>query len=173
LPGAAAGPSEVIDVQLQGGMPLGDLLQRRHVSPGQETDGQSRLLARRPEPVERAIGPPRLLVRLVEGEPEPEHARPLAPAGDDALALRALEVEVPEDAELGGVLAHRFDGEHVDGLAERAGRVDHRAIDAGRGHLGERVVDRVRGDLAMVRAHLAVLPEVDLGIDDQHGGPPP
>jgi putative ABC transport system substrate-binding protein len=36
-----------------------------------------------------------------------------------------------------------------------------------------RVVDRVRGDLAMVRAHLAVLPEVDLGIDDQHGGPSP
>ncbi|MBI2206577.1 MAG: hypothetical protein HYU41_22310 [Candidatus Rokubacteria bacterium] len=47
--------------------------------------------------------------------------------------------------------------------------MDHRAIDAGRSHLGQRIVDRVRRDLAMVRAHLAVLPEVDLGIDDQHG----
>ncbi len=112
-------------------------------------------------------------MRLVEGEPEPEHARPLAPVGNDVLAIRALEVEMPEDAELGRVSAHRLDGQHVDRLAERAGRMDHRAIDAGRSHLGQRVIDRIRGNLAMVRAHPAVLPEVDLGIDDQHGGPPP
>jgi hypothetical protein len=66
----------------------------------------------------------------------------------------------------------RIDGEHVDRLAERAGRMDHRAIDAGGSHLGQRVVDRIRRDLAVVRAHLAVLPEMDLRIDDQHGVPP-
>src|SRR6267143_3036768 len=47
--------------------------------------------------------------------------------------------------------------------------MDHRAIDPGRGHLGQRIIDREGRDLAMLRAHLAVLPEVDLGIDDQHG----
>ena len=89
--------------------------------------------------------------------------------GDDVLAIRAFEVEMPEDAEFGGVQARRLDGENVDRLAERAGRMDHRAIDPGRGHLGQRIVDRIGRDLAMVRAHLAVLPDVDLGIDDQHG----
>src|SRR5437870_9712237 len=73
---------------------------------------------------------------LVEGEAKPEHARPLAPAGDDLFAVRALQIEMSEDAELVGMLAHRFDSEDVDGFAERAGRMDHRAIDPGRGHLG-------------------------------------
>ena len=131
--------------------------------------GSPPALARLPEPVERAIGPPGLLMRLVEGEPKPEHARPVTPARDDLLAIRAFQLEMSEDAELVGMRTHRLDGEHVDRLAERAGRMDHRAIDAGRGHLGQRIVDRIRRDLAMVRAHLAVLPEVDLGIDDQHG----
>src|SRR5439155_19609268 len=106
---------------------------------------------------------------LVEGEAKPEHARPLAPAGDDLFAVWALQIEMSEDAELVAMLAHRFDSEDVDGFAERAGRMDHRAIDPGRGHLGQRIVDRKGRDLAMLRAHLAVLPEVDLGIDDQHG----
>src|SRR5205085_3734450 len=136
---------------------------------GQEPDGQSPLLARPPEPVERAIGPPRLLLRLVEGKPKPEHAGPLAPMSNDLLAIRTLDIEVPEDAKFAGVLAYRLDSKNVDGLAERAGRMDHRAIDLGRGHLRERVIDRIGRNLAMVRAHLAVLPEVDLGIDDQHG----
>ena len=109
-------------------MPLGDLPECRHVFPaGEETDAQVRLLASRPEPVERAIGPPRLLMRLVEGKPKPEHARPFAPMGDDLLAIRALEIEMPEDAEFVRVQAHRLDGELVDGLAERAGRMDHRS----------------------------------------------
>ena len=89
--------------------------------------------------------------------------------GDDVLAIRAFEVEMPEDAEFVRVQAGRLDGENVDRLAERAGRMDHRAIDPGRGHLGQRIIDRIGRDLAMVRAHLAVLPDVDLGIDDQHG----
>ncbi|MNC87807.1 hypothetical protein D3C83_35670 [compost metagenome] len=69
---------------------------------------------------------------------------------------------MPENAELVRVLAHRLDGEHVGRLAQRAGRMDDRAIHAGRGHFGERVLRRIRRDLAVMRAHLAVFPEVDL-----------
>src|SRR5262245_7975934 len=107
-------------------------------------------------------------MRLVESKPEPEHARPLAPAGDDLFTVRALEIEVPKDAELARVQARRFDRLSVDGLAEGAWRVDHRAIDTGGGHLGERVVDRIRRNLPVMGAHLGVAPDVDLGIDYQH-----
>src|SRR5262249_55020469 len=141
---------------------------RRHVLAGEQPDAQIRLLAGGPEPVERAVGPPRLLVRLVEGEPETEHARALAPVRDDLLAVGTLEIEMPEYAELVRMLAHCVDGLDVDRLAERAGRMDHRAIHAGRGHLGERIVDRIGRNLAMVGAHLGVLPEMDLRIDYQH-----
>jgi hypothetical protein len=89
--------------------------------------------------------------------------------GDDILAIRALEIEMPEDAEFVRVEAHRLDGKNVDCLAERAGRMDHRTIDSGRGHLGQRIIDRIGRDLAMVGAHLSVLPDMDLGIDYQHG----
>src|SRR5262245_51905403 len=169
--GAAAVPPEVIDVELQARMALGDLRQRRHLASGEQPDREPLALARLPEPVERAVGPPGLLLRLVEREAEPEHARPLAPARDDLLAIGALQIEMSEDAELVGMLANRLDGLHVDRLTERARRMDHRAVDTGRRHLGRRVVDRIRWDLAVVRAHLAVLPEVDLRIDDQHGAP--
>src|SRR5581483_7247984 len=97
---AAADPAAMVDMQLQPGMPLGDGSERRDVAAGEQPDRKRRLLGRRPEPVERAVGPPRLLVRLVEGEAEAEHARALAPVRDDALALRAREVEMAEDAEL-------------------------------------------------------------------------
>ena len=69
---------------------------------------------------------------------------------------------MPEDAEFVRVLAHRLDGVNVDRLTERAGRMDHRTIDPGRGHLGQRIIDRIGRNLAMVGAHLAVLPDVDL-----------
>ncbi len=151
-------------------MALGGLPECRHGLPvHQETDAQVRFLARRPEPVGRAIGPPRLLTRLVEGEAESHHARTLAPARDDLLAIRALQIEVPEDAEFVGVQAHCLDSVTIDRLTERAGWMDYRAIDSGRGHLGECVIDRIGRDLAMLRAHLAVLPDVNLRIDYQHG----
>src|SRR5215831_11549836 len=105
-------------------------------------------------------------MRLVEGEPEPDHPGALAPARHDVLTVRALEIKMAQDAELARVLAHRLDSEGIDWLAERTRRVDHCAIDAGRGHLAERIVGRVGRNLAMLRAHLAVLPKVDLGIDD-------
>src|SRR4030095_10145283 len=112
------------------GMPLRDLLERVHVAAGQEPDRQCRLFASGPEPVERTVGPPALLMRLVESEPEPEHARPLAPAGAGFFPVRALKIEMPEDAELVRVHPHRIDRLNVDVLAEGAWRMDHRAIDA-------------------------------------------
>ena len=73
-----------------------------------------------------------------------------------------------EDAELVGMAAYRFDGVGIDGFAQRAGRMDHRAIDPGRFHLVQRGVVRIRGVLAMVGTHPAVLPDMDLRIDYQH-----
>ena len=81
----------------------------------------------------------------------------------------AWRSKCPRMQNLSGCSRHRLDGELVGRFAERARRMDHRGIDAGRLHFGERIVDPVSRDLAMVRAHLSVLPDVDLGIDDQHG----
>src|SRR5580704_2782365 len=47
-----------------------------------------------------------------------------------------------------------------------------RGVDPGRFHLGQRIVDVVGRDLPVMRRHLAVFPDVDLRVDDQHGVPP-
>src|SRR5262249_18861008 len=108
-------------------------------------------------------------MRLGEAVAEAQHSRrALAPARDDILAIGALEIEMPEYAELVRVAAHRFDGVGIHGIPERARRMDHRAIDPGRFHLRQRLVVRIRGVLAMMGAHLSVLPDVDLRIDYQH-----
>src|SRR5712691_9855061 len=97
-PGAAtAAASVVVDVELEAGMALGDPVEGVHVAAGQQPDRQLFALAGGPEPVERTVGPPRLLVRLVEGEAEAEHARPLPPVLDDLLAVRRLQIEIAED----------------------------------------------------------------------------
>src|SRR5688500_16640350 len=103
-------------------------------------------------------------MRLAERVPEAEHARTLAPAGDDLLAIRALKIEVSEDAEFVGMPPYRLDRVLVDRLTERARRMNHRAVHAGRRHLRERIFDRIRRDLAVVRAHFSVLPDVNLRI---------
>jgi hypothetical protein len=108
-------------------------------------------------------------MRLVEGEPEAEHARALAPMRHDLLPVRALEIEMPEDAELVGMLLHRLHRVDVDRFAQRGGRMEHRGVDAGGSHLGQCILDGIGRNLAMLRAHLRVLPDVDLRIDDQHG----
>jgi hypothetical protein len=61
---------------------------------GEEPDRQLFPLAGSPEPVERAVGPPALLMRLVECETEAEHAGTLPPILDDILAIRGLQVEM-------------------------------------------------------------------------------
>src|SRR4029453_3434090 len=98
--GAATVTSEVVDVELQARMRSAIFASAAICPPARSPTGKAFPLARPPEPVERPVGPPGLLLRLVEGEPEPEHARPLAPARDDLLAIRAEQVEVAQDAEL-------------------------------------------------------------------------
>ena len=67
------------------------------------------------------------------------------------------------------VASHRFNGLVIGGFSERAWRMDHCAINPGRFHLGQRLVVRIRGILAMMGARFSVLPDMDLGIDYQHG----
>jgi hypothetical protein len=47
--------------------------------------------------------------------------------------------------------------------------MDDRAVHAGGLHLRQRILGRIGRILAVMRAHLPVLPDVDLGIDYQHG----
>jgi hypothetical protein len=75
-----------------------------------------------------------------------------------------------QNAEAVGILLHGFDGQGVRRLAQRTWWMDHRAIDARSLHFGERIFGGIGRDLAMVRAHLALLPDMDLRIDDQHAG---
>ena len=125
----------MVDVQFQSGMALGDFGESGHVPAGEEPDRQLLPFAGRPEPVERAVGPPALLMRLVEREAKAEHAGALPPVLDDRLAIRALQVEMPENAEFVRVPADRLDRQLVDLLAERAGRMNDRRVDPGLRHL--------------------------------------
>src|SRR5262249_27897703 len=91
------------------------------------------------------------------------------PIADDLLLVGGFEVEMAEDAELVGMRLDRLDRLDVDRLAERRGRMQHRRIDPGFFHLGQRVVHIIGRNLPVMRRHLAVFPDVDLRIDDQHG----
>src|SRR5439155_26169368 len=119
--------------QLQPRMPHGDPAECCHMAAGQEADWQLFALAGGPEPVEAAIGPPALLVRLVERETEAEHTRPLPPVPDDLLTVWRLQVEITEDAELVGMMLDCFDRERVHRLAQGRGRMDHCGVDPGLG----------------------------------------
>src|SRR5256885_3927102 len=50
-------------------------------------DREPRALGGRPQPVRGAVGQPRLLMRLVQREPEPEHPGPPLPAVDECLEI--------------------------------------------------------------------------------------
>src|SRR5215218_10214927 len=113
----------MVDMQLEAGMALGDVPESRHVAAGEQSNRQFLAFAGGPEPVETAVGPPAFLVRLVEGEAEADHAGPLPPVPDDLLAVRRLQIEMAENAELVGMRPGGLDRLHVDRLAERAGRV--------------------------------------------------
>ena len=143
-------------------MALGDPAEIGHVPAGQQADRQLLALAGGPEPVERAVRPPALLVRLVEREAETQHARPLPPVPDDVLAVRALQVEMPEDAELVRMRLYRLDRLHIDRFAQCAGRMNDRGIDPRLGHLLQGVVDVIGRDLPVLRRHPRVFPEMDL-----------
>src|SRR5262249_419726 len=100
------------------------------MSTGHQPDRQFLPLTGRPEPVNGAIRPPALLMRLVKREAKAEHARPLPPILDDVLLVRRLQIEIAEDAEPARIRLYRFDRLNVGRFAERAGRMDDRSIDA-------------------------------------------
>src|SRR5437763_13074441 len=92
----------MIVVQFEPGMPLGDLAECRHVAAREEADRHFLALTGGPEPIEAAVGPPALLLRLIEGEAEAQHAGPLPPVAHDLLAVRRLQIEMSEDQNLSG-----------------------------------------------------------------------
>ena len=107
-------------------------------------------------------------MRLVEGEAETEHAGALPPIAHDLFAVWRLQIEMSEDAEFVGMRLDRLDGELVDPLTQRGGRMNDRGVDTGFGHLLQRVIFRIGRDLPVMRRHPAVFPDVNLRIDDQH-----
>ena len=112
-------------------------------------------------------------MRLQQGEAQAEHARPLLPALDKAPAGRSVEREIAEDREPVRVAAGRVHRELVRIRVPRRGRVDDRGVDARLVHLGQQIVGGVGLDLAVVRVRgLVVGPDVNLRVDDQHGGAP-
>jgi hypothetical protein len=67
-----------------------------------------------------------------------------------------------ENAELVGMRPGGLDRLDIDGLAERAGRMQDRSIDPGLSHFLQRVVDIIGRDLSMMRRHPGVFPDVYL-----------
>ena len=136
---------------------------------GEQRQGQPGALGRRPQPVDRAVGRPGLLVRLQEDEAQAEHPRPLLPAVDQPAALGLVEREVAEDRQAVGMLACRLDRQLVGVRIPGRRRVDHRGVDAGLVHLLQQIVLGEGGDLTVIGVRgLAATPDVDLRIDDAH-----
>jgi hypothetical protein len=162
----------VVDDQLQPRVLLRDLRDLGQEGGGEQRDGEPGALGGRPQPVDRPIGRPRLLVRLQEGETEPPHPGPALPAVDQRAALRPIERKVAQDRQPVRMLARCLDGQLVRARIPRGRGVDHGRVHAGRVHLLEELVLGEGGHLAMVGVgRLATAPDVDLRIDDQHDVP--
>src|SRR6202011_6077781 len=112
------------------------------------------------------VGHPLPLVPLVEIEAQSDHARSLLALGDEVAAVRVVEIKPAHDAEARGIFPHRFDRQLVR-IRVPQHRVDQRAVDTGFIHRGDRLLCRVRL-LAVLRRWRALVPEMDLRVDDQH-----
>ena len=136
---------------------------------GEQRQGQPGALGRRPQPVDRAVGRPGLLMRLHEDEAQAEHPRPLLPAVDQRAALgrRAGSCRGSPGGRDAGAPPRPPARWSSD---PRRRRMDHRRVDAGFVHLLQQIVLGEGGDLTVIRVRgLAVAPDVDLRVDDQHG----
>jgi hypothetical protein len=102
---APAAAAMMIDVQFQIRVTPGYRAEFGHVPAGQQSDRKPFPFTGRPEPVERTVAPPALLVRLIEGKSETKHARALPPVPDDVFAIWALQIEMPQDSEFAGARA--------------------------------------------------------------------
>ncbi len=120
-------------------MPLGDPGDGVEMAARQQPDRQAGSLGRRPKPVNGTVGPPTLLMRLVEGEAQPQHPRLLLPGIDKPTVFRPLDCKVSEYRELLRVLPSGvYRGRN--GLRQGARRMEQRGIDAGFMHLGQRII---------------------------------
>jgi len=148
---------------------LRDFADQRQELGREQRDRYARLLCRRPQPVDGAVGRPRLHVRLKKRETQTEHAGAALPLGNEPPALEALGRESAEDREALGMRAHRRDRELVR-IRVPARRMDERAVDAPGVHVAQRLLHEV-GLGAMRRQSRALAPEMDLRVDDQHQPP--
>src|SRR5262249_36933136 len=98
-------------------------------------------------------------------------ARALLPRVDQRATLGLVEGEVAEDREPVGMRAHGLDAELVRVRIPGRVRRENGRIDAAGVHLLQRVFLQVGGDLPVPRAGgVARVPEMNLRVDDQHGG---
>src|SRR3989442_6849661 len=161
--------SEVIDDQPEPRMSLRDLADLREEAGCEQRDGKPGALGRRPQPVDRAVGRPRLLMRLQEGEAQAQHPGPALPAVDQAATLGPIEREISQDREPVGMLAVRLDRLLVGVRIPRGRRMDHCRVDARVVHLLQQLVLREGRHLPVMGIRrLAARPDVDLRIDDLH-----
>ena len=74
-----------------------------------------------------------------------------------------------QDRELVRVLPSRVDRGSV-GFRQGAWRMQQRGVHPGGGHLRQRIFHGVGTHLPVIGGHCFILPDMDLGIDGQHGG---
>ena len=164
----AALPAQMVDQELEPGMPFrhsGDFAQKTR---RQQRDRQPRALGGGPQPGHGAVRPPGLLVRLEQRKAQPEHTRPLLPRLNQTLTLRSIEREVAEDRQPLRVLLSSLDRDLIaSGIPRR--RMQHRGIHTGFVHLAQQAVFREYGDLPMSwHGRWPVAPDVDLSVNNAH-----
>ena len=107
-------------------------------------------------------------MRLLEGKPQPQHARLVFPTVDQGTACRVVQGKLPQYRQPAGVL---FRG--LVGLLARVGvparRVDHRGVYAPFIHLLQQVIHQIGVDLPVIWiGGQANPPDVDLGVYYKH-----
>ena len=138
---------------------------RRH-----QRDRDPGLLAGRPQPVHRAVGHPVLLVRLGEGIAQPEHARAGSSSRRSGRGFPACRAGNCRGSRSGSGYLRAAASAIVPEFGSQPGGWISAGVDPGRIHVRQAFLGRIRRDLAVRRVGRQVLlPEVDLGVDDQHG----
>ena len=78
---------------------------------------------------------------------------------------------MPQDREPVRVAASRLDRD-LDIVGIPSGRMEHGRVDPTLAHLLQAILGAVAGDLPVLPGRRALRPDMDLRVDDQHGGPP-
>ena len=130
--------------------------------------GNAALLRRRPQPVERAVVEPRLLVRLQERVSQAAHAGLAGPGRESFQAIGVVRLDAAQNRELVRVASCGLGGERVR-IRIPVGRMDDRAVHPGGVHLVDRFLDAERlGAMRRNDDRMLLCPEMNLGVDDLH-----